>query len=203
MKNIRIPVLILLLTFGAWSCFAAEESPKTKEEVPAVKKGIPAAKEKVSEAKATSPAPPINDIAVAEEEEKIEKAEAPKEKDVCSFNNNAWLVCMENNPLIDVPAEVGSIAFGGTSLVAGIPFVLLGQIFYFPFSGQKYFYPGMKQMYSSYYDFTMNQVRYVGYYLIGAPMYLVKGIIWDAPVYLYESAFGAEQDKEQPYQTIR
>lgn len=202
MKHIRIPALFFLLAFGAWSSFAVEEAAVSKD-APAVKKDSPVAKGKASESKATVAAAPIDDIAVAEAEEQIEKAEEPKEEDVCSFNNNAWLVCMENNPLIDVPAEVGSIAFGGTSLVAGIPFVLLGQIFYFPFSGQKYFYPGMKQMYASYYDVTMNQVRYVGYYLIGAPMYLVKGIIWDAPVYLYESAFGAEQDKEQPYQTIR
>ncbi|MDD3127580.1 MAG: hypothetical protein PHT27_08190 [Candidatus Izemoplasmatales bacterium] len=189
MKTFRTLMMLLLLTLCSSACFAEGKAPKTKEETPAEKKETPAAKEDA--------------LAIIEEEQQEAKKEAPPEEDVCSFNNNAWLSSMENNPLVDVPGEVGSIAFGGTGLVAGIPLVLLGQIFYFPFSGQKYFYPGMKQMYFSYYDFIMNNFRYSGYYLIAAPMYVVKGIIWDVPVYLYEAAFGADQDKEQPYNTIR
>lgn len=133
-------------------------------------------------------------LAFAQEEVK----EGP---DVSRFGSNEWLRSMENDPFVDIPGEVGSVAFGGTALLAGIPFVLIGQIFYFPFSGQKYFYPGMKQMYFSYYDFVMNEFRYVGYYLLATPFYGVKLCVWDAPVYLLEAAFGSKKDPDQPYTT--
>ena len=62
----------------------------------------------------------------------------------------------------------------------------------------------MKQMYFSYYDFVMNDFRYAGYYLLATPFYIVKGCIWDGPVYLYEAAFATDHpddDKDLP-QTI-
>jgi hypothetical protein len=118
-----------------------------------------------------------------------------------SFGQNPFLRNLENQPFIDIPGQVGKVAVGGVSLAVGIPFVMIGQTVYFPFSGQRKFYPGMKQMYYSYYDFIMDEFRYSGYYLLAMPFYCVKMILWDCPIYLYESAFGAdieEEDKDFP-----
>jgi hypothetical protein len=153
-------------------------------------------------------------IVRAEQDEKNKDA-VPKDLDVeyidhrvyvyeeqYSFGQNPFLRNLENQPFVDVPGEVGKVTVGGVTLVVGIPFVVIGQIFYFPFSGQKKFYPGMKQMYFSYYDFTMDEFRYSGYYLLALPFYGVKLLVWDGPIYLYESAFGAEIENPKTFPTV-
>ena len=123
--------------------------------------------------------------------------------DIYSFGRNPFLRNMQNQPFIDVPGDVGKVAFGGVFLVLGVPLVMIGETLWFPFSGERHYYPAMKEMYFNYYDFVNNDLRYTGYYLLALPFYAVKGVAWDIPIYLYESAFGADiEDQENYFPTV-
>jgi hypothetical protein len=103
------------------------------------------------------------------------------------FGQNAFIRKLQNEPLTDIPGDIGKVTVAGVSMVVGIPLVFVGQMFYYPFSSEYSYYEGMKYMYYGYYDVVKNDIQYSGYYLLALPFYLVKLIAWDAPIYGYEA----------------
>jgi len=101
-------------------------------------------------------------------------------------------------PLVEVPAEIGGFAFGVASYAVGLPLIFVGDIFYFPFSGEKYFGDCIEHSYYALHTLTQTTVRMSGYYLVGGPCLLLKWIIWTGPVCFYEWTCGTSKGTEKP-----